>query len=110
MGLKDVMAEDVDNVFFNADELAEVVTINGKPIPILLDSDALDKKTDVFANRLADGEELIFIRAKDLGNRPPEPGALIKKDGKDFYVRPPVVTNMGVYEFRIGRSKLSNRS
>jgi len=106
MGLKDVIAEDVDNVFFNTDELAEVVTINGKPVPILLDSDALDKKTDVFAARLADGEELIFIRAEDLNNRPPDPGTLIKKDGANFYVRPPVVANMGVYEFRIGRSKL----
>jgi hypothetical protein len=104
MGLKDVIAEDVDGVFFNTDEFAEVVTIDGREVPVILDNDILDKKSGVFA-ALSDAEELIFIRAADL-KRMPNPGDGIKKGGVTFFVRPPVVNNMGVYELRIGRNKV----
>jgi len=105
MNFKEAVAIDIENVFFNTNELSETVTIDGRQVPIILDNDVFDKKTDIQAAALSNAEELIFIKAGDL-KRLPNPGDQIKKDGKEWYVKPPVVSNMGVYEIRIGRKKL----
>ena len=39
MNLKDQMAADVDTVFFNFDEMAESITINGRGVPAIVDTD-----------------------------------------------------------------------
>jgi hypothetical protein len=51
---------------------------------------------------LAEGERLIFIKEKDL-RRLPQPGEQVTLGDKQWYVRH-AISNMGVYEIRIGRS------
>jgi len=104
MGFKEQAAADIDNVFFNEAEFAEVAIIDGKPVPIILDNDELKGKSDVYALGLAEGEQLIFIKEKDLF-RLPQPGEQMTIKDRQWYVRH-ALSNMGVYEIRIGRDKV----
>jgi hypothetical protein len=103
MDFRDAVSADVDNVFFNTEEFAENAMIGGKSVPIILDDDALQGKSDVYAMGLAEGERLIFIKEKDL-RRLPQPGEQMTIGDKQWYVRH-VVSNTGIFELRIGRNK-----
>ena len=96
-------AADLDDVFFETKEFAENAIIDGKSVPIILDNDALQGKSDVYAMGLAEGEQLIFIKQKDLF-RLPQPGEQITINGKQWYIRH-AISNTGVYEIRIGRDQ-----
>jgi hypothetical protein len=101
MDFKDALVADIDNVFFDTKEFAENAIIDGRSIHIILDDDALQGKSDVYAMGLADGERLIFIKEKDL-RRLPQPGEQMTSGDKQWYVRHSL-PNAGVYEIRIGR-------
>jgi hypothetical protein len=104
MDFKDVVAADIDNVFFDTKEFAESVIIDGKNIPIILDDDAIQGMSELYAMGLAEGEQFIFIKEKDM-NRLPQEGEQLTKDSKKWYVRH-AVNNMGVYGIRIGRIRV----
>jgi hypothetical protein len=104
MDFKDAVAADIDNVFFETKEIAENAMIDGKSVPIILDDDALQGKSDVYAMGLSEGERLIFIREKDL-RRLPQPGEQMTVGDKQWYVRHSI-SNAGVFELRIGRERV----
>jgi len=104
MGFKETVAADVDNVFFQTDEFAESVIIDGKTVPIVLDNDLLKGMTELYAKGLAEGEQFIFIKAKDMF-RLPQSGERLTKEGKNWFIRD-AVSEMGVYGIRIGRTQL----
>jgi len=103
MNFKDAVAADIDNVFFKTNEFAESVNIDGKPVPLILDDDMLQGKTETYAEGLANGEQFIFIKQKDI-KRIPQPGDELSKENKKWYVRE-VISEMGVLAIRIGRNK-----
>jgi hypothetical protein len=104
MDFKDAVAVDIDNVFFETKEFAESAMIDGKSVPIVLDDDALQGQSDVYAMGLAEGERLIFIKEKDL-RRLPQPGEQMTIGDKQWYVRHSL-SNMGVYEIRVGHDQV----
>jgi len=104
MGFKDTVAADIDNVFFNEAEFAEVAIIDGRPVPIILDDDVLNGKMEAYALGQAEGEQLIFIKEKDM-NHFPLPGEQITIKGINWYIKHPI-SNMGVYELRITRNQI----
>jgi|LSPZ01.1.fsa_nt_gi hypothetical protein len=104
MNLKDVIAEDIDNVFFNTDDFSDEAIIDGRAVPIILDNDALNGKSDVYAMGLAEGEQLIFIKEKDMF-RLPQPGEQMTINGKQWYIRH-AISNAGVFELRIGKEQV----
>ena len=107
MDFRDAVAADIDNVFFNTAEFAEVVIFDGKEVPIILDDDVLAKISEDFASLgLAAGEQHIFIKEKDM-HRLPQPGDKLTKDGRDWYVIH-ATSNMGVYALRIGINQNQN--
>ena len=106
MNFKDIIADDVDKVFFNEKEFAESVIIDGKTVPIITDDDALSERTDVTAMALSDGERLIFIKVKDMV-RLPQIGDKLIMDTKEWFIRH-VAVNVGVYELRIGRDSVAH--
>jgi hypothetical protein len=104
MDFKDALAADIDNVFFDSNEFAENVIIDGKSVPIILDDDALQGMSEIYAQGLAKGEQFIFVKEKDMF-RLPQAGEELTKDGKQWYIRH-AVSEMGVYGIRIGRTQL----
>jgi hypothetical protein len=104
MGFKDIAAADLDDVFFETDEFAENVVIDGRTIPIILDTDALRGMTELYAKGLSEGEQFIFVKEKDMF-RLPQQNEQLTKDGKEWYVRD-AVSQIGVVGIRIGREQL----
>jgi hypothetical protein len=104
MGLKEVIAADIDAIFFNEEEFADEAIVDGKPVPIILDNDVLNKKSEVYAMGLAEGEQLIFIRQKEL-LRLPQPGEQITINNVQWYIRH-ALSNAGVYEIRVGHNQV----
>jgi hypothetical protein len=104
MSLKSLIADDINAVFFDEDDFAEAAIINGQKIPIIKDDDFLAAKTETYAIGLSEGEQVIFVRAKDFKNGLPQVSQELEKDGIKWYIRH-AINNMGVYELRIGRSK-----
>jgi hypothetical protein len=104
MDFKDAVAADIDNVFFQTNEFSETILIDGNNVPIIYDTDALQGLSDIYAMGLAEGEQFIFIKEKDM-HRLPQPGDLLTKGGKKLYVMHSV-SDMGVYGLRIGRDQV----
>jgi len=104
VSLKDQIASDIDNVFFNPNDFAEEAIVDGRPILIIVADDFLNDKSEMYAEGLSRGEQLVFIREVDL-NRMPNIGDQITIDKKKWYVKH-AIKNKGVYEVRIGREKV----
>jgi hypothetical protein len=104
MDFKDAVAADVDNVFFETGEFSEEVIIDDNSVPIILDNDAIQGMSELYAKGLAEGEQFIFIKEKDMF-RLPQVGEELTKDGKQWYIRH-AVSEMGVFGLRIGRTRL----
>jgi hypothetical protein len=104
MGFKETVAADIDNVFFQTDEFAESVIIDGKNVPIILDNHTLKGMAELYAKGLAEGEQFVFIKEKDM-NRLPQSGEQLTKDGKKWFIKD-AVSDMGVFGLRIGRKQI----
>lgn len=97
MGFKELVQEDVKNIFINNAEFAEDHDINGKTISCVVSRDYTDgmpvrnsNLEGVFLNDLT-----IYVDSKDLPVRPVE-GELMKVDGS-FHLVKSVSDEMGVY-------------
>lgn len=66
MSLKEQISYDVDAVFFNLDDMADTVMINGRDVAAIVDSDTLSGfvKYGIHA-----GEKLVFLRSVDFPGR-----------------------------------------
>jgi hypothetical protein len=104
-----MVAADINNVFFNAGELADIFDVQGiGKIPIMQDDDRILERTDNSALGTELGEGLIFVRAADCPRMPQANERMIitDKNGRkaEWYVRH-IVENTGVYEIRLHRRK-----
>jgi hypothetical protein len=68
--LKDVMSEDIGTLFFNSDEFAEIVEINGRVQKVIIDDDRLQKRSAAEYSGLATGLILYFIPVAALPSKP----------------------------------------
>ena len=102
MNFKDTITDDVDKVFFNDTEFASSVIVDGRTVPVIVDDDSLNEKTETYAMGLAEGERLIFVKEKDMV-RLPHIGEQISFKGEHWYVRH-FINNAGVLELRIGKN------
>lgn len=83
---KEQMEKDFDAVFFNRDEFAELHSIDGKEIPVVVDNDTL-LALKLGANADSDGifedAKMFFVRKKDLAYEPVI-GQLMDFDGETY--------------------------
>lgn len=70
MNFKDLVAEDLDNVIFNADEHGEIVDINGKEMTIIMDNTQLFNAGKSPGEELANDEITFYVRSSEMGHRP----------------------------------------
>ena len=83
--LKDLIASDVDLVFFQLDDFAETHRVEGKAISIVIDNDQLVKMKQGQVLGVAEADMLIFARSVDLPKRK-APGSLLNVDGREYVV------------------------
>lgn len=90
MSFKERIQQDIDTVFLNLEEFAELHRIEGKEIPIVIDNNELTKLKQGQILGLVDADILIFGRREDFPKNM-NPGRLLNVDGREM-----IVTNTGV--------------
>ena len=90
MNFKERIQQDIDTVFLNLEEFAELHRIEGKEIPIVIDNNELTKLKQGQILGLVDADILIFGRREDSPKNM-NPGRLLNVDGREM-----IVTNTGV--------------
>ena len=92
MSFKDTIKNDIKNVFLNLSEFADMHTLNGKEIQLVIDDDMLDGEVNVkmhgstqyTSSGLYSGGIAIYVSRDDFGK--PKPNSLLELDGKRYIV------------------------
>ena len=84
MSFKDVIASDVHDTFMNADEFSDMHDLNGKMMPVQVDSNE---------------QKLIYVAATDYGPMPKQ-GSLIQFDKRPYKVAD-AISEDGIYSITL---------
>lgn len=98
MDFKEMIMDDIKNIFLNLEEFGEPHIVDGEEMTIIIDENELierEKKIKTMAEGLHVKQLLIYVSEKDFG---PEPliDRLLELDG-DYYTVTDVSNEMGVY-------------
>lgn len=88
MNFKDLIISDVQNVFLNTEEFADIHVIDGKPMPSMLDdieNIEREKRMKSHMDGLYVRQVFLYVAASDFGLLPAQ-GRLLKLDGKMYSV------------------------
>lgn len=72
-------------VFLNIDEFGEIHTVEGKPIPIVIDNDELKERQSGQDIAVAESSTLFYARTEDLPRRRPA-GENININGRECMI------------------------
>lgn len=89
MTFKEQIQQDLDTVFLNLDEFAELRRVEGKQIPVVVDNDQLVKLKQGQILGLVEADMLLMGKKTDFP-ADMEPGRLLNVDGREM-----IVTNSG---------------
>lgn len=108
MNFKDQIKQDLSDVFLNLDEFADLHRIEGKEVPVVIDSDMLEKLSKIGDNRIHGMDEadmVIMGKASDLPENL-DPGRLLNLDGREVIV---VTTTweMGLVQIAVRQNRMS---
>ena len=106
MTLKDILRDDLEDVFFELDEFSEIHTVNGVQMNIIIDGNELGERKSTGGKHF-DGAYsntiLIYVKAEEYGARP-KVGSMIVLDEKHYKVND-VVDEGGVYSITMGATR-----
>lgn len=101
------MVDDLDGIFLDFEEFADLHEVNGKEIPILLDEEKMEKMQR-FRGEIQDGvyqdEVFFFAREKDLGAEVRVNG-FFTLDGREKFVHSAKLTE-GLWSIVLGRRRV----
>lgn len=98
MGFKDMVQEDVKNIFLDPEEFGELHIVDGREMTIIVDENELierEKKNKTLAEGLHKKQLLIYVSAEDFGAEPLV-NRLLELDGV-YYTVTDVSSEMGMY-------------
>jgi len=85
---KEILNQDIENVFLNTLEFADIHNVDGKNMPIQIDDNEVierEKKAKSNMDRVYVKQKLIYVKAKDFGPLPAI-GRQIMLDGKRYLI------------------------
>jgi len=88
MSFKDVLADDIKQVFFNFEEFGEIHKINGQDVLLIIDENELTEREKRIRRGVGDlhrKQLLFYVAAEDFGPLP-SPGNLLNLDGKKYQI------------------------
>ena len=85
MSFKEQILKDLDAVFFNLDEFAELHRVEGAKIAVVVDNDQLNKLNKGQILGPVEADMLLMGRESDFP-RDLEPGRLLNVDGREMLV------------------------
>lgn len=104
MSFKELIRKDLDAVFLNLDEFAELHRVEGKQIPVVVDNDQLIKLKQGQILGLVEADMLLMGKETDFPDDL-EPGRLLNVDGREL-----IVTNtgkdMGLVEVALSQNRM----
>ena len=108
MSFKEQVMRDLDNVFLNLDEFAEMHRVEGKTIPVVIDKDSFVKMGGQGSKQgqilgIVEADILLMAKVSDL---PPEkaPGGFLNLDGREHIITAWGV-NMGFAEIALKQNR-----
>ena len=107
-GFKDAVQEDLNSVFLNLDEFADLHRIEGKEVPVVIDSDIMAKLSKIGDNRIHGMDEadmIIMGKASDLPENL-DPGRLLNLDGREVIVVT-TTSEMGLVQIAVRQNRMS---
>lgn len=108
MNFKDQIKQDLSDVFLNLDEFADLHRIEGKEVPVVIDSDIMAKLSKIGDNRIHGIDEadmVIMGKASDLPENL-DPGRLLNLDGREVIVVT-TTSEMGLVQIAVRQNRMS---
>lgn len=108
MSFKDQIKQDLSDVFLNLDEFADLHRIEGKEVPVVIDSDIMAKLSRIGDNRIHGMDEadmVIMGKASDLPENL-DPGRLLNLDGREVIVVT-TTSEMGLVQIAVRQNRMS---
>lgn len=105
MGFKEMVREDIEDVFFNLKEFADIHTINGVRMACIVDSNELIERErrqtamQLYRQGIHLKELMIYVQASDFGPLPAI-GRSLALDGRNYLVTD-AVDECGVYSITV---------
>lgn len=108
MSFKDQIKQDLSDIFLNLDEFADLHRIEGKEVPVVIDSDIMAKLSKNGDNRihgLDEADMVIMGKASDLPENL-DPGRLLNLDGREVIVVT-TTSEMGLVQIAVRQNRMS---
>lgn len=108
MSFKDQIKQDLSDIFLNLDEFADLHRIEGKEVPVVIDSDIMAKLSKIGDNRIHGMDEadmVIMGKASDLPENL-DPGRLLNLDGREVIVVT-TTSEMGLVQIAVRQNLMS---
>lgn len=108
MSFKDQIKQDLSDIFLNLDEFADLHRIEGKEVPVVIDSDIMAKLGKIGDNRIHGMDEadmVIMGKASDLPENL-DPGRLLNLDGREVIVVT-TTSEMGLVQIAVRQNRMS---
>lgn len=108
MSFKDQIKQDLSDVFLNLDEFADLHRIEGKEVPVVIDSDIMAKLSKIGDNRIHGMDEadmVIMGKASDLPENL-DPGRLLNLDSREVIVVT-TTSEMGLVQIAVRQNRMS---
>lgn len=108
MSFKDQIKQDLSDIFLNLDEFADLHRIEGKEVPVVIDSDIMAKLSKNGDNRIHGMDEadmVIMGKASDLPENL-DPGRLLNLDGREVIVVT-TTSEMGLVQIAVRQNRMS---
>lgn len=106
MSFKDIIKQDIGNVFFNKDEFADEHIIDGVKMNATIDQNELierNKKVNEHMDGIYSCAFILYVTKEEFGNRP-KVGSSLKVDGKQYKVID-CTEEDGVYAITLGANR-----
>ena len=108
MSFKDQIKQDLSDIFLNLDEFADLHRIEGKEVPVVIDSDIMATLSKIGDNRIHGMDEadmIIMGKASDLPENL-DPGRLLNLDGREVIVVT-TTSEMGLVQIAVRQNRMS---
>lgn len=108
MSFKDQIKQDLSDIFLNLDEFADIHRIEGKEVPVVIDSDIMAKLSKIGDNRIHGMDEadmIIMGKASELPENL-DPGRLLNLDGREVIVVT-TTSEMGLVQIAVRQNRMS---
>lgn len=107
MSFKELLQQDVKNVFLNPEEFGETHMVNGREMIVVIDDNELIGRQGQHMDGVYKGQKLVYASAADFGPLPKQ-GSIFRLDG-DTYTVDSAAAEGDVYSITVSENRGQGR-